>query len=191
MKNRMLCCLLLPIALFGRSFEKLPKPQFETYEKISLQEFSKMVHEGVAPKKLHNILIECPAGTEIPFKFSLRGDIFSFEPTSDVKFSIKVLKTCYLTHLPSLGLVFSTDLKDWRKAEEFFVGKFAAAFMMENQIPTSCFELELHEKTNRIEFPIGFSWTPQTYPHTKTQYSYRYNSEPFPHHVWEPKEDNQ
>lgn len=187
MKNWIVYCLLLPVALFGRSLEKLSPPDFETYEKISLQELSKIVHEGVAPRKFQNILIECPAGTEIPFKFSLRGDVFSFEPSSDVKFSIKVLKTCYMTHLPSLGLVFSTDLKNWRKANEFFVGKFAAAFMMENQIPTSCFELELHEKTNRVEIPIGDSFS----PNTKIRYSHRYNSQPFPHHVWEPTEEEQ
>ncbi len=188
MRKFIVCCLVLafcgPSVLLARYSSEKNEPPIESYEKIGLSEFSRLVYEGVSPDQMKRILIECPAGSELPFKFSLRGDVFCFEPTQDVSFSIKLTKTCYLTHLPKLGLVFSTDMRNWRKFVDFFVGRAAMAFTVEKQIPTASFELDLNENLNRWEVPFG----PNSSNGGRTRYSYQYHTDPIPYHSWTPEE---
>ena len=155
----------------------------DNYEKITLQQFSQLLYQGASKDQLKNLLVECPAGSELPFRFTLRGEIFSFEPSKDVAFSIKLLKTCYLKYEPKMGLVLSVDLKNWKKFENFFVGKAAASFTNENQVPTANLEIELNEQTHRWEVPFGQT---ANLCNCKTQYYYNYRTYPEPSYTVTP-----
>ncbi len=179
MKTTILLSVLVAICGSAPLFcENLP------YKKMTLSEFGQQLYDGVDPKQFGNVLVECPAGSELPFKFSLRGDVFCFEPTQDVKFSIKLVKTCYLKFDSSNGLVFSTDLHHWKDFAAFFIGQASASFNIENNVPVATFEMELHENTNRIAVPIGSSF--QSRNHVK--YEYGYHDEETPRHTWTPAE---
>lgn len=181
MKNFIKCCLLLalcgPSLLLGRhtSNEEIP---VKSYQKMSLSEFSALIFEGTAPRKLKNLIIECPEGSELPFKLTLNGDLFTFGPSQDLQFSLILKKTCYLTHLPTEGTVFSTDMKNWKKADDFFFMKRASIGLFnENKQPTATFEVDLAEQTTTLSH--------------RPRYIHHSYKEPVPHEVWAPEEHDE
>ena len=182
MKKMLLLLLCGFSSLFSRHNEI--ENSNENYEKISLNELSQLLFQGVSQEQLKNIIVECPAGSELPVKFTLRGEIFSFEPSKDVAFSVKLLKPCYLKYQPKEGVVISVDLKHWKKFEHFFVGKAAASFTNENQIPTANFEIELNEQSHRWEIPIG---PDVNICSCKTKYYYNFHTYPEPSYTVTPR----
>lgn len=152
----MICSLLVVCsALQADSFSEKIRRQIQDCTKITLSEYVQMSCRGASDEELSKLVVECPQGAEAPFRFSLRGDLFCFEPTEDVSFSIKVLKTCYLTPFGCEPAI-STDMVHWKRPEDFFFGKATFTIGNEDKQSGAFFGLELNERKDDT-FPLGMS----------------------------------
>lgn len=153
MKNKAFRLLLLafigPSLLLAKDSSKKNETQEEPTI-LTLAEFSKAMEAGMEIEKFKNVILECPQGSELPFKMTIRGDMLSLEPNL---LTLKLLKPCYIKS--GMGsLKFSSDLKKWEDFSEFFTGKTAASLDFQNQETQINLELELNLHKNRWELPL-------------------------------------
>lgn len=73
-----------------------------------------------------DLILECPEGIELPFRFNLGGDFLSVESAEESVQTVKVLKTFYVK---SFGgeLLFSANLVEWQEFGDFFKGSVGAS----------------------------------------------------------------
>ena len=146
--------LLASLSIFLLSYSALCGEESDNQMVINLQDFSRYLVEGVELGKLKNIILACPAGSEIPLRLTIRGDVFSFVAGETLPLSIKVLNTCYLKH-QGKGLLFSRDMQTWKDFSEVFTGKAAAALTFQDNVATGNMEIEINHQTNRWEVAFG------------------------------------
>lgn len=88
-------------------------------------------------------VLECTAGTILPFGLSLQGEFLSLEEGAIS--TIKVLKTCYIKFLEDT-MLFSADLQEWKSFEDFFTGNIQLVINSDDIMPALQLNLELNQK---------------------------------------------
>jgi len=149
MKNaKLLGCVLMAVA---GSAQLIAAPTLKTTEWpqnkiISLSELNDRVIQDFSNGKISDVIVECPEGTSLPFKLTLKGQFLALESTSIAPFYLKVLKTCYVRCEGKENFLFSTDLQTWKGFSEFFTGELKVSVDTEDGGPVAGLELELNQR---------------------------------------------
>lgn len=110
---------------------------------IRVSEMDETLIQQFTHGQLHDLTIECPEGTALPFYVDVRGDFFN-ATSGSIPFAI--LKTLYIRCEQKEEFLFSTDQKEWKTFSDFFKGKLNVSVRAEQGMVRAGMELELNAR---------------------------------------------
>lgn len=113
---------------------------------IQLSDLNDRVIQDFSQGNLGDFVVECPAGTSLPFKLTLKGEFLGLESNSIAPLQLNVLKTCYVRCEEKENFLFSTDLQTWKGFPEFFTGNLKISVETENGSPVAGLQFELNQR---------------------------------------------
>lgn len=139
------CALMMAVA--ATQFVAAPKTQ--VYDQIiQLSDLSDRVIQDFSQGNMGDFVVECPAGSSLPFKLTLKGEFLGLESTQSAPLYLNVLKTCYVRCKKKENFLFSTDLQTWKDFSEFFTGELRVSVEAENGGPIAGLQFELNQRKN-------------------------------------------
>jgi len=136
------CALIMVVATTG--LMAIPKTQSHN-QVICLSDLNEQTMQDFSHGNMGNCVVECPEGTSLPFKLTLKGEFLGLDSVAQ---ELHVLKTCYVRCIEKENFLFSTDLHAWQDFAEFFTGEIRVSVERENGEPMVGLQLELNQRKN-------------------------------------------
>lgn len=113
---------------------------------IQLSDLNDRMIKDFSQGDMNDFVVECRAGTSLPFKLILKGEFLGLEANSIAPLQLNVLKTCYVRCEGKENFLFSTDLRDWKGFSEFFTGSLNVSVEAEDGGPIAGLQFELNQR---------------------------------------------
>ena len=144
MRTKLFGCVVI-MAVVATGLMAMPSTQ--TYNQfIGLSNLSERMIHDFSQGNMSDFILECPAGTSLPFKLTLKGELLALESAATEQ--LHVLKTCYVRCPEKENFLFSTDLQTWKSFAEFFTGEIKVSIELESGEPMAGLQLELNQRRN-------------------------------------------
>jgi hypothetical protein len=139
------CALMMAVA----ATQLVAAPKTQVYDQIiRLTDLNDRVIQDFSQGNMGDFVVECPAGSSLPFKLTLKGEFLGLESTQSAPLYLNVLKTCYVRCEEKENFLFSTDLRTWKNFSEFFTGELRVSVEAENGGPIAGLQFELNQRKN-------------------------------------------
>lgn len=148
MKKAKLFGYALMMGIFGAELlaaSTLPC-ELASRQMIRLSEVSDRVMQDFSEGRRTDVVVECLAGTNLPFRLAVEGEFLGLDANLTEPLYLKVLKTCYVRCEERGHFLFSADLQDWREFSEFFTGEFKVSLEVEDGGPVASLQFELRQR---------------------------------------------
>jgi hypothetical protein len=137
------CALMMAVA----TTQLVAAPKTQSYNQIiCLSDLNDKVIQDFSQGNMGDFVVECPAGTSLPFKLTLKGEFLELGSTQSPQLYLNVLKTCYVRCEEKGNFLFSTDLQTWEDFSEFFTGSLNVSVQAEKGGPVANLQFELYQK---------------------------------------------
>ena len=146
-KAKLFGCALM-MGVIGTQLMAAPtsKPELLSNQIIRLSNLSDRVIQDFSQGHMGDLVVECLAGTNLPFKLTLKGEFLGLDTDSSTPLYLKVLKTCYVRCEEKEHFLFSSDLQTWKEFSEFFTGELKVSVEAENGGPVAGLQFELNQR---------------------------------------------
>ncbi len=121
---------------------------FDDYDIISLEDVCDDIGKAFFSGSMPLLVIECPEGTILPLRISIKGDCVSIE--DDNLLFMKILHPCYVRYEHN-DLLFSTDLLNWTTTSAFFSGDMHIFLGMVDDFPEVELRFDLNHNVNSLQ----------------------------------------
>jgi hypothetical protein len=111
---------------------------------ISLTDLTEELINDFSQGNTPDMIVECRAGTYLPFTMSLTGEFVALEGADETSLYLKLLQTCYVRCLGEGNFLFSTDLQQWKSHSEFFTGRVEVHVSLQDGVPAAGVDLDLN-----------------------------------------------
>ncbi len=123
-----------PVCAVADDLASLPIIQWDNLTKEQI--------EGFFSQK-ERFIVACPAGTQLPVKLSVKGDIFTMR---DIEQTITILKECYVAYSNGQLLIRTKSGGCWKSPQEFYTGSLHALFTTDHGKIEAEVTAELNER---------------------------------------------
>lgn len=137
------CVLIMAIATTGLMAAPKTQPHNQV---ICLSDLSEQVIHDFSHGNMRDYIVECPEGSSLPFRLTLKGEFLGLESAGPLQ--LNILKTCYIRCEEKETFLFSTDLQTWKGFSEFFTGEVRVSVEREQGGPVAGLQLELNQRKN-------------------------------------------